>query len=177
LFAGSQDVDVSEFDSLTQGFENSGPAEEAIRNRFRLARDRVLREKIRKQREQEAEARKRVEDAEKQARENERAERAEAWEKAQPELAALTAELEALAESAEIKTAERRLREIQARTKILAASAPDAETEILEKQRGAVDRLRETLDWHRWSNLRRKQDICAQLETLPSKDPSQWKRM
>ena len=226
LYADASPVDPEEIDSLARRFnaaEVSG--DNPLRERFRIARERIVKEKLRKQREQEDTERRRAASETAQQRREELLRDAESLatsgrEKNDPAYfaarvetlprewkdagrpadddaeagavdarfqAALTAleglkagaraegatrlekwigELEALASATDLKLAEKRVKEISQRAKGL-LSLVDAEGGSLTiRYHAAVDHLRETLDWNRWANLQRKQDICTRLEAL-----------
>jgi hypothetical protein len=226
LYADASPVDPEEIDSLARRFnaaEVSG--DNPLRERFRIARERIVKEKLRKQREQEDTERRRAASETAQQRREELVRDAEAlttsgrekndpayfaarvetlpreWKDAgrpadddteagaldtrfQAALAALEGlkagaraegatrlekwigELETLASSTDLKLAEKRLKEISQRAKGL-LSLVDAEGGSLTiRYHAAVDHLRETLDWNRWANMQRKQDICTRLEAL-----------
>ena len=176
LFADSKEVDPAEVHSLTQQFNSAGPCpeDEVLRNRFRLAKERVNKEKLQKQYEiQDAERRKvegeirQADEAEDQKRREAMQQRVENWRKNIPVMKEWLAELGTLAEGSDLKLAEKRLREVQSKWKNMLANAPDDEATSLNLEYyRAVDHMREVLDWHRWSNQQRKQDICTQLEAL-----------
>ncbi|HAO99939.1 MAG TPA: hypothetical protein DCQ83_07855 [Fibrobacteres bacterium] len=174
IFASSQAVDSAEIDTLTRRFESTGPCPEddALRDKFRLAKSRVVRERLQKQREIEETARRKNEAENEEARKEDARRRAEAWAKHGPKLVEWIVELEELSGSSDVKHSEKRLRDIQSQWKNLIVNAPEDEAARLNSRYHAVaDRLREAMDWLRWSNLHCKQDICAQLEALiPQED-------
>ena len=176
LYADSKVVDAGEVEDLTRRFNAAGSSgdEDGLRDRFRLAKDRVIKEKLSKQREEEnverrkleAEAQQNEAEAE-QARQQVLLQKAETWKTHAPMLTEWMYELETLAESADLKHAEKRLREIQSRWKGMLAYAPEQEAaKMMLRYYAAADHLREVLEWNRWSNLQRKLEICTQLEAL-----------
>jgi len=182
LYADPRPVDAAAADALIRAYQNAGAAEdEAQAGRFRVARERVS-DKLRRQREAEQAARAgehaAKDSADKAAREARSAEqqaldaakREGARAQAAPALETLIAELEALASTADPKTADKRLRDANAQGKrllaLLGESPEDPGHGAALRFHAAVDRLRETLEWNRWSNLQRKQALIEQLEAL-----------
>ncbi len=84
-------------------------------------------------------------------------------------LEAAVTELAALAASTDLRAAEKRLRELQGLAKgwlkSLDANGSDA-SDLVARWHTASDHLRDTLEWNRWSNLKRKEDVCDRLEAL-----------
>lgn len=188
LYADPNPADASEVEELTRTFNAAKPSvardataasadADPLRERFFIARDRLIKDKLRKQREA-AEAGREAEYAvEKAARDARQAadrvaEAAEAERlaaariEAEPALEKFVTELEMLAGSPDLKTAEKRLREIQSRGKTLLALLGETAPGVILRYHAAAEHLRETLDWNRWANLRRKQELCTQLEAL-----------
>ncbi|MCD6024245.1 MAG: hypothetical protein K0Q91_1161 [Fibrobacteria bacterium] len=224
LYADASPVDAEEIDSLARRFNGAEiPGENPLRERFRIARERLVKEKLRKQREQEETERRRTASESAQKRREELVAEAEALkasgrEKSDPaffaarvgalprewkdafagtseadatlearftgalaaledlkagaraegtvRLEAWIGELESLANAPDLKLAEKRAKEIAQRAKgLLALVDPEGGSRTL-RYHAAADHLRETLDWNRWANLQRKQDICARLEAL-----------
>ncbi len=99
-------------------------------------------------------------------RKEEEEKRAEAWRRAAAEAETWIAELNAMSESPNLHDADKRAREIHRLWKARFSAATRETGELSRRYREAADRLWETLGWHRWSNHRRKQDICAKLEAL-----------
>jgi hypothetical protein len=230
IFADPKPADESEVEELSRRFRQAGqgggePGEgDPLRERFRIARERLVKDKLRKQREQEDAGRREEQAAHAARRLGELAAeaaslnrsgreqgdpagfaaRAESlireWHEALPHAASaeraalegpfeaaaaelrgkletarreaaavlerVITELESLAASPDLKTAEKRLRELQSKGKALLSFLGDAGTGATLRYHAAADHLRETLDWSRWSNLQRKQALCAQLEAL-----------
>lgn len=169
LYAEPGTLDENELEAVTRRFRDAdadAESENPLRERFRIARDRLVKEKLRKQREQQDAERRREAEAEALRRHGE----AEALRAAAAENAVAMEgwieELEALAESSDLKRTEKRLKEIHGRGKAVAAALESSHAGMVLRYRAAVDRLRETLDWSRWANLQRKQDLCARLEAL-----------
>src|SRR5690606_23691966 len=65
--------------------------------------------------------------------------------------------------SSDLKSADKALREAQALAK---KALPLLGAESLTRFYAAADALHELLEWNRWANLTRKQELCAQLEAL-----------
>jgi hypothetical protein len=173
-YAEGRNVDPAELEALTRTFNLAHGAEaDALHDRFRIARDR-LKDRLRKEREA-LEAERNAESAAKAAeraaqREAEQAAEAAARASgrigAEPALEAIITELEQLATSADPKTVDKRLRDLQTKGKhLLAILGDDAQGAAL-RYHAAADHLRETLEWSRWSNLQRKQALIEQLEAL-----------
>jgi hypothetical protein len=225
LYADASPVDAEEVDALARRFHGADvQGENPLRERFRIARERLVKEKLRKQREQEETERRRAASESAQKRREELAAEAEALkasgrEKTDPAFfaarvealprewkdafaaensdtaaalearfnAALAAledlkaaaraegaarlerwigELESLASAPDLKLAEKRVKEISQRAKGLLALVDAEGGSLTLRYHAAADHLRETLDWNRWANLQRKQDVCARLEAL-----------
>ncbi|MDB5104967.1 MAG: hypothetical protein JWP91_2656 [Fibrobacteres bacterium] len=79
--------------------------------------------------------------------------------------------LEALLESPDMASAERRFKELNAEWRSLhpAPVGPEAE-HVLGGYQAFLDRFREASDWLRWSNLRAKTSICDRLEALAGQE-------
>lgn len=177
LFADPRPVDADAVAELESRYRDAGPAEadEALAGRFRIARER-LRDRLRRQREGDAEQqRKDAADAARKSAEagNARAagaarDDARARREATEILERETAELQRLAASPDditrnLKAADQRLREARELARQHAARVEHA---TLAAFHTAADALNELLEWNRWANLRRKGELCDQLEAL-----------
>jgi len=221
LYADASPADPEEVDALARRFHAADiEGDNPLRERFRIARERLVKEKLRKQREQEEQERRRAASATAQQRRDELLAEAESLvasgrEKSDPgffaarlealprewaredepaeaaqetrfqaalaalggRLAAARAEgaariekwipeLESMAGATDLKLAEKKLKEISQKAKGLLSMVDPESGSLTARFHAASDRLRETLDWNRWANLQRKQDICARLEAL-----------
>jgi hypothetical protein len=183
LYADPRPVDGAEVETLTREFHairsevssttNASTETDPSQERFRIVRER-LRDRVRTQRE----AVDAVRNAESAAQAEQRATQRAAEQVAEaerlaiaridaaPALEAVITELEALVSSADQKTADKRLRDLQAKGKnLLSVLGEEAQGAAL-RYHAAADQVRETLEWSRWSNLQRKQALIEQLEAL-----------
>jgi len=174
-YAESRVIDAAELEAQARAFRDAGAGDEdeGLHQRFLIARERLA-ERMRRQREADDAARttrSAALDAEKAARraaarEADAERLAAARAEAGPALEAVITDLERLAAAADPRTGDKRLRELQARGKELLALLEDEPQGAALRYHAAVDHLRETLEWSRWSNLQRKQALLEQLESL-----------
>lgn len=227
IHADPRPADPDEVTELSRRFEEAGhgPEGNPMRERFHLARERVLKEKLRKQQsEEEAEQRRRnAETAQDRLKvltreaaalndsaggpadadalaarvwslqrdwdaaasrsdgrmhnalllerfgrsmDGLREKLAAARRGAAESLEAAVTELGALAASSDLRAAEKRFKELRTHAKTWLAGLDDDAKHLIARWHTAADHLRDTLEWNRWANLKRKEEVCGQLETL-----------